>query len=79
MQWTQFAGTVIGLALAGVVREVVRPRYQAWLVKQVQSGRWTMLEAQKFDHRVDMAIWLPVAFALGAGAWAAKVMVTGVN
>lgn len=67
MSWLQFAGPLGAAVLAGVIREVVRPIYQEWVVRKVQSGEWTMLQAQKFDHRVDMAIWLPWAAAMGAG------------
>jgi hypothetical protein len=69
MSLLQLGGITLGIALAGVVRGVIRPRYQAWVVERVQSGRWTMLDAQRFDHRIDMAIWLPVAAVFGAGGW----------
>ena len=67
MTLLQLGGVTLGIALAGVVRGVIRPRYQAWVVRQVQTGRWTKLEAQRFDHRIDMVIWLPVVFAIGIG------------
>lgn len=67
MTLLQLGGTALAIALAGIVRGVIIPRYQAWVVQQVRSGRWTMLQAQKFDHRVSMAIWLPFAFAVGIG------------
>lgn len=76
MHWTQFGGMILGVAAAGIVREVVRPAYQKWVVKKVQSGQWTMLEAQRFDHRVDMAIWLPAAFATGFGVALAMSLVS---
>jgi hypothetical protein len=68
MTLLQLGGLTLGIALAGVVRGVIRPRYQAWVVARVQSGRWTMLDAQRFDHRIDLAIWLPAAFTMGLGA-----------
>jgi hypothetical protein len=67
MALLQLGGITLGIALAGVVRGAIRPRYQAWVVRQVQIGRWTQLQAQRFDHRVDMAIWLPVVFMIGMG------------
>jgi hypothetical protein len=68
MTLLQIGGLTLGLALAGVVRGVIRPKYQAWVVARVQSRQWTMLDAQRFDHRIDLAIWLPVAALLGFGA-----------
>lgn len=70
----QIGGLVFGLALAGVVRGVIRPRYQRWVVKRVQSGRWTERDAMRFDHRVDLAIWMTAAFVAGMGAWAWYMM-----
>lgn len=75
MNWTQLGGMILGLAAAGVVREVIRPAYQKWVVRRVQSGKWTTLQAQRFDHRVDMAIWLPAVFVMGFGLAAAMSLV----
>jgi hypothetical protein len=65
----QFGGLVLGVALAGIVRGVIRPRYQAWVVRQVQIGRWTERDAMRFDHRINLAIWMAAAFVGGMGAW----------